>query len=477
MWRALKFIIATGLLVAAAIWVADHPGTVQLDWLGYRIETSMGVLVFAVALFAVLVAVVYRFWGYLRRAPGRVRDYWGARRRTKGYQALTKGMVAVAAGDGDEARKHARRADALLDEPPLTMLLSAQAAQLEGDERAAERFFRAMMENPETEFLGLRGLLAQSVKRGDREDALALARRAYRLKPDSEWVAAALFELQAQKGLWLEARNTSNQMASNKLLGRSESARREAVLALQQSREAEEAGDLDEVRRLLKLAHDRDGSLLPATVAYARRLADDGKTRKARQVIEKAWAEAPHPDLVDAYCKAAEAEDSLSRVRAVEALAKKNPEHPESRLAEVRANLDAKLWGEARKYLEALGAGSSGGRPSARVCRMMAEVEEAENGDLKRAREWLVRAQDAEPAPAWVCTSCGNAVPEWTPVCGNCLAFDSFQWGAPPRVLSLPVHGAEAPPPKVPAAVASGDTPLLEGTDATIERDRSKAAS
>ena len=47
-----------------------------------------------------------------------------------------------------------------------------------------------MMEQPETEFLGLRGLLTQAIKRGDKGEALDLARRAYRLKPKSAWVAA-----------------------------------------------------------------------------------------------------------------------------------------------------------------------------------------------------------------------------------------------------------------------------------------------
>jgi hypothetical protein len=43
-------------------------------------------------------------------------------------------MVAVAAGDAAEAGRQAKRADALLGDPPLTMLLSAQAAQLNGDD-------------------------------------------------------------------------------------------------------------------------------------------------------------------------------------------------------------------------------------------------------------------------------------------------------------------------------------------------------
>ena len=43
----------------------------------------------------------------------------------KGIKHL-RGMVAIAAGDAIEARKQEKQAHVLLDEPPLTMLLSAK---------------------------------------------------------------------------------------------------------------------------------------------------------------------------------------------------------------------------------------------------------------------------------------------------------------------------------------------------------------
>ncbi|HIM42524.1 MAG TPA: heme biosynthesis protein HemY, partial [Rhodospirillales bacterium] len=150
MFRALVFFA----ILAAAIWgavsLADHPGSVSLQWGGYRVDTSFAVLLAIVTVLAVAAALIYRFWIYLRRAPRRVLWAWRAKRRQQGYQALTRGMVAVAAGDANEARREAKRADALLDEPPLTMLVSAQAAQMRGDEKAAGDFFKAMMERPET---------------------------------------------------------------------------------------------------------------------------------------------------------------------------------------------------------------------------------------------------------------------------------------------------------------------------------------
>ena len=62
------------------------------------------------------------------------------------------------------------------------MLLSAQAAQLSGDEKAAGRFFKAMTEEPETRYLGLSGQLRQALQDGDHSNALHLAEEASNLR-------------------------------------------------------------------------------------------------------------------------------------------------------------------------------------------------------------------------------------------------------------------------------------------------------
>ena len=148
MIRALMFFVVLGFAVWGVMVLTDNPGWVSLEWSGYRIDTSFAFLLGAVAVISVASALLYRFWLFLRRGPEKMKTAWNAKRRQKGYQALTRGMVAVAAGDANEAQRQVRRADVLLDEPPLTMLVSAQAAQMKGDEAAAGTFFMAMTKRP-----------------------------------------------------------------------------------------------------------------------------------------------------------------------------------------------------------------------------------------------------------------------------------------------------------------------------------------
>ena len=164
MIRALWFLLKVAVVIAIAIWLADRPGTVSVHWLGYAVEAPFWVALLVTLAALGIAALGYRLLRGLIRTPQRIRRHSRARRRERGYRALTQGMVAIAAGDAPTARKMARKADGLLNEPPLTMLLSAQAAQLQGDERAAKQYFEAMLERPETAFLGMRGLLTQAIK-------------------------------------------------------------------------------------------------------------------------------------------------------------------------------------------------------------------------------------------------------------------------------------------------------------------------
>jgi HemY protein len=436
MFRALVFFTILGFAIWGTLILTDLPGLVSLEWRGYRIDTTVAFLLGAIVLTSFTSALVYRFWLFLRRAPGNMAGAWKAKRRQRGYQALTRGMVAVAAGDAMEADRQVKRADVLLDEPPLTMLVSAQSAQMKGDEAAASKFFTAMVKRPETEFLGLRGLLNQAIKRGDKVEALSLIRRAHRLQPDSTWVASNMFDLQIRTGQWLDARVTCDDLARSSLIGQDDAKRRKAVLSYHLSLLAQDTGDGEVALGHLRDANKLAPGFIPAVADLAGRWGDGGKAKKAAKLIEEAWSAAPHQDLLGPYWRALNASDALERVRATEKLVEKQSRHLESLIALARTSLEVRLWGEARQYLEqALAAAPL---PQARICRMMAELEEIENADSGLAREWLMRASQAAADPAWVCDHCGNTVATWSVVCGKCEEFDRFDWRIPESILALP---------------------------------------
>jgi len=425
--RTLVWFVIAAAAMFAAVWLADRPGTVTAEWHGWRLDTSVGVILIAVVLLILLSIALWLLYRWIVGAPGALLDGWGESRRRRGYRALTQGLAAVAAGDGVEAQKNARKAEALLSEPPLTLLLSAQAAQLTGDRDGAKKAFNAMLEDEQMAFLGLRGLIAQSLRGGDQVQALAYAERAFKLRPQTPWVVHSLFDMQAQIGRWRDAQETLDAGLRRKVVTQEKGRTLKALLLVERSRAAEHDGnDAD----ALGLAREAFG-LAPERIAVSSRLAElqikTGDSRRAMRTLERGWTLAPHPDLVALYLKASGETDPLKRVGIVRKLVAQKPDDLESNLALAQAALDASLWGEARRYLDAAG----GSNPPVRVCRLMAEVEERAQSDQAKVHDWLARAATAPADKAWRCSACGAHHEAWRSVCESCGAFGTLHWRAP----------------------------------------------
>ncbi|WP_282604870.1 heme biosynthesis protein HemY [Pelagibius sp. Alg239-R121] len=517
MIKALLLFAKIAIAVAIVVWFVNHPGEVFLQWMGYEISAeNVGFLVALVLLITFVGIVAYLIWRFILNAPGGFGAARRERRRRKGYQALTQGMVAVAAGESELANKLSRKADALLEEPPLTMLLSAQAAQLNGDDTAARRYFEAMLENQETRFFGLRGLLMQAQRSGDDVAALEYTRKAHALKPKSDWVLTNLFELSERSGDLEGAEQALRQAAKYKVIPEAEATRKRAVVQLSRAIAAQNAGELQNALTWSREAHNLAPDLVPATLVLSKAALEANRRREALKVLEKAWPVAPHPDLARAYLELWPQDSEVERVSRLEKFVASRADHIESRLIVAEVALDARLWGEARSKLnQAVETASAtpdqsetkvaADIPGRRLCRLMARLEQEEHDDGDAARQWLQRASEADPDMAWVCGSCGAAARHWDAHCGACNSFDSLRWQNPPRVTpALAMLPSEVPepvetmadavllPPTQPSAAAdagqsnsgtqadgggqAGKAPVISGAPENAEAERETAA-
>ena len=117
------------------------------------------------------------------RSPDLISTLMSQRRGVRGYLAVSRGLIAVGAGDARAARKAAEEALRIAPNEPLALLLNAQNAQLAGNRAEAEHAFRAMAEREDTKLLGLRGLYVEARRRDDMAAAQAYAEEAAKVAP------------------------------------------------------------------------------------------------------------------------------------------------------------------------------------------------------------------------------------------------------------------------------------------------------
>ncbi len=426
MGRFLWYGFLIALSVLAAIWVADRPGTVLIHWMGREVSLSVGVGLLILLLFLVVGIFTYSLLRGLVRSPGNLKRTYRNNKRSRGYKALTLGMVAVAAGDPDEARKQSKKADVLLNEPPLTMLLSAQAAQLNGDEEAARRYFIQMLENTETAFLGLRGLVNQAIINGDHKEAQKLTYRAKKLRPDSRWVFDQLYLLETDKNHYSLALRALKEAQARKLLPKPESKHKQALVFTQIALEHEEKGKIEYALTCATRAVNRAPDLIAAQIVQARLLVATNQFRKAAASIEKIWKTDPHPDFLSIYFEARNADTPIKRYKAGVKLCNLNPDHFISLITRAEVALAADFWGEARKFLEQ----AENIHKSEKIYKLLAEVERAEGGTQQAIYAFLEKAAAVSQESIWICESCATVHKEWQMRCGSCGVVDSLGWRA-----------------------------------------------
>jgi len=434
MYRIILFLLLIAIAAAGAAWVADQPGDVVLSWGQWQAAMKLPVFVlgFGIAIVAAMMpwAVVRGLW----RLPRHLTHKNRAKKHARGRHAVTQGLLAIGHGDATAARSHAAVARKHAAEDPLTLLLHAQSAQLDGDRERARLAFRAMAEREDTRLLGLRGLFIEAQRGNDPHHALLIAEQALKLSPGSTWAAHAVLGHRCAMGDWSGAITILNTNLASGLIDKPTYKRQRGVLLTARAIELEHA-DRDLSRESVMEAVKLAPTLVPAAVLAAKFESEAHQTRRAMRIVETAWLAQPHPDLAEAYAHVRLGDSARQRLARIEALAAKSPATIESGLAVARASIDASDFAKARAALEPYIES-----PTQRVAMLMAEIERTEHGDSGRARAWTLRAIRARHDPVW--TADGYVSDRWRPVSPVSGRLDAFQWQTPLAALPSEISAA-----------------------------------
>jgi HemY protein len=393
---ALLLIVAVAAALASWQVISTDQGTVQINWFGTEITTS--------ALFALLVLVfilavalpILRLVMFLMDAPGRLGKVSQRARVRRGQEALALGLIAAEAGEFEEARRHADKAEDLIDEPRLALLLQARAAEVSGDTAAAERAYSGMLQNEDTEVLGRKGLMAAALKRGDRTAARAHAEAALKASKTATWPFQYAFDLAVQAADWENAIEALDIGDKRKQVEDKIAKRRRAVLMTAQAAKLERERRADKAAEMAQKAFRMAPAFAPAGAMSARLLVGEGKGERAAAIIEEAWENGPHPALAHAYRDLMPGETREQRADRMRLLAEKRRDHRESKIIQAELAMERGDWGAAQSHLE----DAYRENPSSRICILFAQVARG-RGDENAARTWLAQAAGAPREADW----------------------------------------------------------------------------
>lgn len=439
LWSLIRIILFIALITAAAFaasFMIEAGGQVDLSFNGseYTFEPLVGLiglvllvlgLWLAFKLLGLLIAV-FRFFNGDETAVSR---YFTRNRERKGFEALADGMVALAAGEGRVATQKASKAERYLDRPELTHLINAQAAEMSGDTKKALKYYKNLLENDRTRFVGVQGIMKQKLAEGDTDTALKLAEKAFALRPAHDATLNTLFALQTDKQEWSGARKTIEAKVKAHTLPRDVGRRRDAVLSLADARCLLEAGEIPAGKEAALQANVLSPDLVPAAVLAAEMHALDGNKKAAARLLKKAWGATPHPDLASAFGDIEPEENAIARLKRFNLLLRINADHAETRMLQAELMLAVEDFPGARRALGDVAEK----QPTARSLAIMAAIARGEGAEEEVVRGWLTKALSASRGPQWICSSCNKIHTQWAPKCDNCASFDAMAWKPPPK--------------------------------------------
>lgn len=394
MIRILIFLLGIVFIAGAITVLSSLDSRITGEAFGQRFDGPSGIILgaaFMVLLFAIYLTHKIKD---IMALPAKLRVRDAQTHQSRGIAALTRGLEAVAVGDADDATHHARVARRHLHDIALTRLLTAQAAQLSGDHAEAGKSFSAMLEAPETEFLGLRGLYAQAMAAEETQKARQYAERAFRLRPNADWAFQSVFELGLERGAWGETRAALASARKNKLISGEKADRANAALLTADAYASSQGGDTKTALHDLDAALKVAPGLTPASILAAILYADAGKRGKSAKILEAAFGLVAHPAIIKAYDRLYKDETTEKRAKRLRALADLNVGAPEAALLQARAATLAEDWPAAIETLEPL---LSAG-PNAAAFSLMAKAIAGRDGE-EAGRVWLEHAAAAPRDP------------------------------------------------------------------------------
>lgn len=430
--KIIGFFLFVSIIALGASELSNSSGFIRLS--AFNFEFTMSPLV-ALLLFLVIFTVfwfLFKVLGFFNAVVSfisgdetAVSRFFSKNRERKGFEALADGMVALASGEGRLAIAKAAKAEKLLKRPELTNLITAQAAEVLKDKPKAYEFYKKLLKDDRTRFVGVIGIMKHKLSEGDTDLALKLAEKAFSLKPKHEKTQDFLLSLQAEKEDWSGARKTLNAKLRYGNLPRDVHRRRDAVLALSEAKSVLGAGKTIQAQEAAIEANKLSPDLIPAATMAAQSYLSKNKTKNALRVIKKAWEVRPHPDLASVFLEVTKEYEGKDRIKNFKTLSRTQMKHKETKMFLTELYISNGDFNAAKLSLESI---EKVDVPNSRYLTNKAAIAKGEGEDDQVVRKLINDAVNAPRGPQWICDNCSQIHTNWMAVCKNCSSLDSLSW-------------------------------------------------
>ncbi|MGI4850930.1 MAG: heme biosynthesis HemY N-terminal domain-containing protein [Janthinobacterium lividum] len=389
--KKLIFFIAQFLIVAGLfVWFYKHPGSIEINWLDYKIQMSvvvfLGLLLIGISLSFLIVKVIMLFLRFPKRLSGKYRLH-----RLRQAQESLKALITKYRNKEFDAA--ASDLKVLLQEEEMHFIghyFAAKIAKSQHKPMIQEQHLQHIINLSGGEALGYTELMQLKIQQNEPIELLKCAKQAVSFVQKAPELAKLIFQVYLQNNLIVDAEDLLNQFKRKKILSQGDKAILESDLESAQAQVALEKKDTAVALKKSEKAYNLYPTYEKLKV-YVELLLSQDQKKRVQKILEQAWHQRPDARLVYLYKETQKEALPSLQFQGIEKLTQGSPDHPESLLAKAQAALDAQLWGMALDHLQDYERKYSLTR---RFLRLRAKYAQLASHDQTAALNWLEKEEE-----------------------------------------------------------------------------------
>ena len=409
------------VLLIIASWSIQNSKPISFLLHDITITTSTSFVIIGLIIIIIIVLLLQRFVFFVKQSSQKYKFYRERSIYQKGYNSFLQGMVAIANKDFKKAILESKNINKYLKDRSLSLLLKSESLKIEKKYNELNNVYEEMLNNPQTNLLGLRGLMEQNIRAQDYHHAFVYGEKLFYLNPRIDKLYETLVNIIAKTNNWHKFLQINDQSLQYKVIDKKIYAENKSIAfyeiaKIKQHSSTKESIDLME--KALKLREN----FSPYVNFYIQILINENQLEKAKKILKKTWTVLPHPCLKNVI-KILAKKMKVSYYEISKFITSNLLDNPETRILLTEALIEENNWTDARNQIKLL----LEHKPLKQVCLLMAKIEEGDSGDPQKIDAWIARSNTGKLGKIWICQVSGLTQDNWTSISLSGY-FNSLVW-------------------------------------------------
>ena len=430
MLRVIWKFIQLAILVAIGILVLNYSYPISIVFDEIILSTSSTYIVFLVLFVIFLAIFIQSILFFIRRRVFKIKFDIRKNNYEKGYEAFTRGMVAIANKDFKKAVLENNKVSYYIKDKSLNLLLKSETLKIEKKFTELENVYDEMLKNENTKILGLKGLMKHNLYAQDYHHAFIYGEKLFNINHSIEKLYETLVKIISKTNNWHKLIEITEKALKFKLIDKKDFSTNKSIAYYEISkikRYSEPKESISLIEKALKLRQ----YFPPYVCHYVELLIRDNQLNKAKKYLQKSWSHFTHPDykkLIEILSQ----KMKISHLNFASFVIEGSKNKSESHVLMAEVFIQDKNWIEARKYLLPY----LEHKPSREVCMLMSIIEKEENNDPQKANAWISRSNFGDINNIWICSITNISQEKWSSV-SSAGYFNSLVWKKPQQLTEL----------------------------------------